>query len=124
MRAFREAAHALRPVRDHVGAMARTITLLPLDLPRRFAAAAGHEPLSALSPRDRGELAVLLAAGARDLEDLPGRWQAALLASEAAAAGMTPASARSCCSGGDQGGSARARRSTSIGMEGDGGGCR
>ena len=104
--------------------MARTITLLPLDLARRFAAAAGYEPLSALSPRDRGELEALLAAGARELEDLPGRWQAALLASESAAAGITPAFAGSCCGAGDEGGSARARRSTSIGMEGDGGGCR
>ena len=83
--------------------MARTITLLPLDLPRRFAAAAGYEPLSALSPRDRGELEALLAAGARELEDLPGRWQAALLASESAAAGMTEAFIGSCCGGGTRG---------------------
>jgi len=57
----------------------------------RFAAAAGREPLNDLAPADRRELAVLL-EDAAELADLPGRWQAALLAAEGAAA------APSCCS--------------------------
>ncbi len=69
-----------------------------LALPRvesRFAAAAAHEPLSALSVGARAELAAVLAAGG-GFEDLPGKWQAALLAAEARAAGATSAP-RACC---------------------------
>jgi hypothetical protein len=63
-------------------------------LSERFAAAAHAEPLNDLSPRDRAELEAQLArAGA--LEDLPGRWQAALLQAETGAASHT---AGCCCS--------------------------
>jgi hypothetical protein len=54
-------------------------------LRERFAAAAGREPLNDLAPADRRELAALL-EDAAELEDLPGRWQAALLAAEGAGA--------------------------------------
>jgi hypothetical protein len=67
--------------------------LLTLGLRARFAAAAANEPLNALSAVDRTELELLLTRAA-ELQDLPGRWQAALLAAEGAAA---PAGA--CCGG-------------------------
>jgi hypothetical protein len=64
---------------------AKVLTLAPPSLAARFAAAAGGEPLSALSPDQRAELdGVLAAVGA--FEDLPGKWQAALLAAESGAA--------------------------------------
>jgi hypothetical protein len=62
----------------------------PSMLRERFAAAAAREPLNDLAPADRRELSRLLETAA-ELEDLPGRWQAALLAAEGATAPS------SCC---------------------------
>jgi len=71
---------------------ARLLTLTPPDLRARFEAADVGAPLSALQ---RIELdAVLTHAGA--FEDLPGKWQAALLAAEA---GGSPSAPGSCCGG-------------------------
>jgi hypothetical protein len=50
-------------------------------LAERFAAASASEPLNDLAARDRAELDVLLAR-VEDFDELPGRWQAALLAAE------------------------------------------
>ena len=67
------------------GVAGKLLTLAPPSLRERFAAAAGGEPLSALSPDQLAELdAVLAAVGA--FEELPGKWQAALLAAETGAA--------------------------------------
>ncbi len=62
----------------------------------RFRAAREHPPLAGVSAAAERELAHVLAM-ASGLEDLPGKWQAALLAAEAAAAGTAPEPARSCC---------------------------
>jgi hypothetical protein len=62
----------------------------------RVAAASAHAPLSALAPADRLELDTLLQI-ADGIEDLPGRWQAALLQAEVDGAG--PAPAKHCCGG-------------------------
>ncbi len=51
-------------------------------LAERFAAAASREPLNDLAETDRAELTALLLR-AEDFDELPGRWQAALLAAEA-----------------------------------------
>ena len=59
----------------------------------RFRAASVNPPLSGLSAADSRELAMVL-AGAAELEDLPGKWQAALLEAETAAA---PRSGGCCC---------------------------
>ena len=50
----------------------------------RFGAAAQAEPLNDLSELDRAELTALLLR-VRGFEELPGRWQAALLCAEAGA---------------------------------------
>jgi hypothetical protein len=50
----------------------------------RFAAAGAREPLNALAEPDRAELAALLLR-VEDFDELPGRWQAALLAAETGA---------------------------------------
>ncbi len=63
----------------------------------RFGAASAHPPLAGLSDAAARELAREMAQ-ASELEDLPGKWQAALLESEAAAAGAGPR-AHSCCGG-------------------------
>ena len=76
--------------------MVRVIDILP-DLRDRFAMAAAYEPLCDLSEADSHELDIVL-AGADELEDLPGRWQAALLQAEAARAGQAPPPS-SCCGG-------------------------
>jgi hypothetical protein len=60
-------------------------------LRERVAAAAAAAPLSELSAGDRAELDSEVAL-ATELEDLPGRWQAAVLAAESGA----PA-AHGCC---------------------------
>jgi hypothetical protein len=61
----------------------------------RVQAASARLPLSALSPAASRELAVVLAR-AGSFEDLPGKWQAALLEAEAERpAGAAPA--RRCC---------------------------
>lgn len=65
-------------------------------LAERFRAVADRLPLSDLGPADRQELAsVLERTGA--FEDLPGRWQAALLSAEHPAA--APPAAGGCCAG-------------------------
>ncbi|MDA0184593.1 hypothetical protein OJ997_30100 [Solirubrobacter phytolaccae] len=53
-------------------------------LSARFSAASANEPLNALSEFDRAELTALLVDGSA-FEDLPGRWQAALLRAEVGA---------------------------------------
>lgn len=62
--------------------MAGRAIALGVSLRERFAAAAANEPLSDLAPGDRAELDQVLAA-CTELDELPGRWQAALLAAEA-----------------------------------------
>jgi hypothetical protein len=62
-------------------------------LRERFTAAAENEPLNDLAAADRRELDALLERVSR-FEDLPGRWQAALLSAEVA----QPSSGhRPCC---------------------------
>jgi hypothetical protein len=78
---------------------ARVIALAPPDLAARFRAAAAEEPLSALAPAAARELAGVLAAVAA-FEDLPGKWQAALLAAERARTGSGGAPGMPCCHGG------------------------
>jgi hypothetical protein len=70
---------------------ARVVTLSPPGLAARFAAAAGREPLCALPAGAAAELAALLGE-VTELEDLPGKWQAALLTAEgpSAPAGGAP----------------------------------
>jgi hypothetical protein len=58
----------------------------------RFAAAADAAPLNDLAAGDRRELASLLAA-ISEFEELPGRWQAALLSAEA----QDSSGQRPCC---------------------------
>jgi hypothetical protein len=77
---------------------ARVLTFAAPDLAARFRAAADREPLDALPAGAAAELAALLAE-VREFEELPGKWQAALLTAETApsdsgrAAGMR----HSCC---------------------------
>ncbi len=65
-------------------------------LAERFRAARVHPPLDGVSAAAERELEHALSQ-ASGLEDLPGKWQAALLAAEAVAAGGAPAPAHSCC---------------------------
>ena len=71
---------------------ARLLTLAPPDLRARFEAADVRTPLS---EHQRAELDAVLST-ARAFEDLPGKWQAALLAAEA---GASPAAPGGCCGG-------------------------
>ena len=59
----------------------------------RVAVVASLAPLAELSADQLAELDELLASAA-DLEDLPGKWQAAVLEAELRAAGEEPAGAR------------------------------
>jgi hypothetical protein len=61
-------------------------------LVERFAAAGGAEPLNDLADRDRRELEQLLGL-VSEFDELPGRWQAALLAAE----GQRSSGQRPCC---------------------------
>jgi hypothetical protein len=65
-------------------------------LGERVAAVAGLAPLAELSADQLAELDELV-AGAADLEDLPGKWQAAVLAAELRAAAESPARGGHCC---------------------------
>jgi hypothetical protein len=76
---------------------ARVVTLAAPGLRGRVAAASGSEPLSALAAPQQAELAASLDR-ASAFEELPGKWQAALLAAEAARDGAPPAAPR-CCGG-------------------------
>lgn len=58
-------------------------------LAERFRAASDRPPLSALCPADRRELAALLEQEPA-FEELPGRWQAALLGAEGPGAAASP----------------------------------
>ena len=62
----------------------------------RFSAASANLPLAGLSAEARRELEAVLARTAA-FEDLPGKWQAALLESEAG--GSAGAASSCCCSG-------------------------
>ncbi len=86
-------------MRHHALVPARVLTLAPPDLAGRFRAAAGHEPLSALPAAAARELAAVLAT-VTGFEDLPGKWQAALLTAEAARSGSPVAGGMGCCHGG------------------------
>ena len=66
------------------------------SLAERVAAVSDREPLSAISAADRAELDAAL-AGAAELEDLPGKWQAAILSAETGAGAQPAASAGGCC---------------------------
>ena len=61
-------------------------------LAERFAAAGTREPLSALCEPDRAELTALLLR-VDDFDELPGRWQAALLSAES---GVVPSGGCGC----------------------------
>ena len=65
-------------------------------LAERIAAVDRVAPIAALSAVDREELDEL-AAQANALEDLPGRWQAAVLEAEQRAAGAEPAGGHGHC---------------------------
>ena len=83
---------------EPVSALIVSVVAAP-DLPRRFALAARAEPLCALAPEARAELAAQLER-VRDFDELPGKWQAALLRAEAASAGAPlPDAGGSCCGG-------------------------
>jgi hypothetical protein len=60
-------------------------TAAPAALAERVARAAAASPLADCSPAQRAELDELLAE-ASCLEDLPGKWQAAIVAAEQGAA--------------------------------------
>ena len=60
----------------------------------RFAAASANAPLNDLGDPDHAELAALLLR-VGEFEDLPGRWQAALLAAEVG--GQESSGQRPCC---------------------------
>jgi hypothetical protein len=64
-----------------------------MTLSERVEAVAGATPLCELSPMQRAELERELAT-ASALEDLPGKWQAAVLEAEGAAHSCCSASAR------------------------------
>lgn len=69
-------------------------------LAERFRAARAHPPLAVVSATAARELDDALSR-ASELEDLPGKWQAALFQAESAAAGAPESPAtRSCCGGG------------------------
>lgn len=68
------------------------------QLAERIAAVGAVAPIGELSAPDRAELDEL-AAGAEALEDLPGKWQAAVLEAELRAAGEGPAHGDGCCHG-------------------------
>jgi hypothetical protein len=65
-------------------------------LEERVAAVAALAPLAELSADQLAELDELL-AGASELEDLPGKWQAAVLEAELRAAGEEPAGGAHRC---------------------------
>ena len=79
---------------------ARVLNLGGADLRGRIAAASAWEPLSALAAPQRAELAAALDR-ASAFEDLPGKWQAAVLRAEAtregAEEGVRAASPGRCC---------------------------
>lgn len=78
------------------------VTVVPAPgLRRRFELASAAEPLCALTPAAREELGILL-DGAAALEELPGKWQAALLRAESVLRGAPPSSGGGCCAGGGQ----------------------
>ena len=62
-----------------------------MDLRTHVGELYGVAPLSEISAGQRAELDALL-AGAREVEDLPGKWQAAVIEAELRAAGEAPAS--------------------------------
>ena len=69
------------------------------ELAERIAAVDALAPLGELSAADRAELDAL-AERAHALEDLPGQWQAAVLAAEQRAAGRAaPSHGGGCCHG-------------------------
>ena len=61
-------------------------------LAERFAAADSREPLNALGEPDRAELTALLLR-VHEFDELPGRWQAALLSAES---GVAPSGGCGC----------------------------
>ena len=65
-------------------------------LAERIAAVTGVAPIGELSRADRTELEELVGR-AEALEDLPGRWQAAVLEAELRAAGDEPAAGHGHC---------------------------
>jgi hypothetical protein len=67
-------------------------------LAERIAAVTAVAPIGELSSADRAELDDLVGR-AGDLEDLPGKWQAAVLEAELRAAGDEPAHGGGCCHG-------------------------
>ena len=70
-----------------------------MSVAERFSAASANPPLSQLTGAAQAELGgVLLRATC--FEDLPGKWQAALLAAEAPASPQLAPAARACCCGG------------------------
>ena len=75
---------------------AHVVNLVASNLAERVAAASAWEPLSALAAPQRAELEAAL-DGASAFEDLPGKWQAAVLAAETARTGVSVGSARPCC---------------------------
>ena len=89
-----------RPVSsESVAALVVSVVGPAPALRRRFERAAASEPLCALSPGARAELAHHLER-AVELDELPGKWQAALLRAEAAGAGSpVPDAGGSCCGG-------------------------
>jgi hypothetical protein len=75
------------------------LTIVAPGLRGRFDAAAAYEPLSGLTASDAAELDALLTR-VPAFDELPGRWQAALLRAEATRAGRAPPPPSSCCGGG------------------------
>jgi hypothetical protein len=67
-----------------------------VDLRRHVHELSSVAPLSEISADQRSELESAL-AGAEMVEDLPGKWQAAVLEAELRAAGQEPAGGSHCC---------------------------
>ena len=72
-------------------------TLRAMSVAERFAIASVRSPLAQLSQAARAELGVIL-AGVDTFEDLPGKWQAALLEAEAPPGPAAAPVIGSCCS--------------------------
>jgi hypothetical protein len=70
-----------------------------MDLREHVQSLATVAPLSDISPDQRRELDSVL-GGAETVEDLPGKWQAAVLKAELRAAGEEPAGGHGHCCGG------------------------
>ncbi len=90
---------------------------MPPMLADRFAAAGAREPLNALGEPDRAELTALLLR-VHDFDELPGRWQAALLAAETGASSGAGVAAAATAAHSRPGAAPRATRRVPLAASG------